>query len=178
MKIERETSFRMTVLLVVLLLVRPVLGDSIDDGWRGIKPLRTTKATVDKMLGAPVIDDNGYAGYRFEDGFVQVNYSSAPCAGNQYNRGKYDVPENTVLDYRVIFHKHIKSSDVEFDRDRYSRQTSGHAPGAVYYQNQKTGVLIQIEIQQGTEYLGTITFRPTEADKEKFKCKIEPPGEA
>jgi hypothetical protein len=167
----------MTLLLFALLLVPTASGDSIYDGWRGIKPLRTTKATVDKMLGVPVIDDNGYAGYPFEEGFVQVNYSSIPCAGNQYNRGKYDVPENTVLDSRVSFHKHVKSSDLEFDRDRYVRQTNDHAPGLVYYQNRKTGVLIGIEIQQGKEYLGTLTFRPTEADKEKFKCKIEPPGE-
>ncbi len=53
-------------ILIVLLLVNSFgFCDTIENGWKGIKPLKTNKVSVNKLLGTPEIDDVGNRNTRF-----------------------------------------------------------------------------------------------------------------
>lgn len=95
----------MYILLFIMFLNLIVSCDTIEDGWKGIKPLKTDKISVNKLLGTPEIDDNEYHRYTSDEAFVRVNYSTAPCKDNQYKRGEYNIAQDTVLDYYVVIKK-------------------------------------------------------------------------
>lgn len=147
------------------------LCDPVEKGWKNIKPFSADKSSVDKLLGDPKIDDNGYFGYSTDEAFIQVNYSTAPCTENQYGRGKYDVPEGTVLRYWVNLRKPLKLSEVKFERQNYERDTSGHGKDNVTYISRELGVIIDVGIQEGVEYIGKIEYRPGSNEEDKHKCK-------
>src|SRR4029079_1339768 len=114
------------LLISLILLAQGALGQSVEDGWKGIRPIVATKSEVQKAFGKPsVIDDNNYYGYRTEDAFIQVNYSTEPCKENRYGRGKFKIAIDTVLSYDVHFRKAVKLSDLNFDRSKYGKDTSG-----------------------------------------------------
>lgn len=142
---------------------------SIENGWKGIKPLEANKTSVNKLLGKPEIDDNGYYGYFADGAFIQVNYSTAPCQENHYNRGKFDVSEDTVLDYSVNI-KQVALSEIKFKRENYKRDASDHTNFAEYL-NGKDGVEISVIIYGDDEYARQIRYRPSKKSAEKFKCK-------
>ena len=158
--------------LFIIMLVSTVSCQTLENGWKGIKPLRTDKTTVEKILGEPEIDENGYHGYRVGSVFVQVNYSSAPCEVDRYQRGKYSVAENTVLDYSVNFlSNELKLSDLTIDRKRYHKETDDHIEGLSHFYNEDDDILITVESQNNIEYVGRIIFRARKAEIKKFLCR-------
>lgn len=159
------------ILVFILLLNSIVLCQAIEKGWKGIKPLQTNKATVDKLLGTPEINDNGYQNYKTDDAFVQVNYSTAPCEENQYKRGEYNIAQNTVLDYTVRLKERILLSEFNFKRDDYTKDTSGCLLSSADYRNEDNSISIGVYIQEGTEYVTDIRFRESNKNIEAFKCK-------
>lgn len=161
----------MYFLCLLIFLSSIYICEPVESGWKNIKPLSTDKASVDKLLGEPKIDDNGYFGYSTEEAFVQVSYSTAPCTENQYGRGEYDVPERTVLRYWVHVKKPLKLSDVKFAREKYFRDTSGHIKDNVLYISREFGVMITVGSQEGVEYIGNIEYRPGSSEEDKHKCK-------
>ncbi len=87
--------------------------------------LISNKTDVEKAYGKPErIDDNGYYNYRMDDSFVQVNFTTKPCRRNQYDRGKFNVPANTVLDVWVSIKKTILFKDLNYDKAFDHRDTS------------------------------------------------------
>lgn len=167
----------MYISLLIILLSSIVSCQTIEKGWKGIEPLKTDKATVNKLLGTPKVDDNGYHSYTSDETFIQVNYSTAPCQDNQYNRGKYIVVKDTVLDYIVNIKKVVKLSEIKFKREKYKKDTSGDVLDIADYINEEDGVVIGIYIQEGTEYVGAIRFRPSKQNAEAFKCSESKPAD-
>jgi hypothetical protein len=161
----------MYILLLIAFFNSIILCDSVENGWKGVKPLENDKTSVDKLWGTPEIDDNGYAGYLTDEAFIQVNFTSSPCENNQYGRGKYNVAKDTVLNYTVNLKKMIKLSDFKFNREKYVKDTSGDLANFVDYINAEEGVDITVYIQEEVEYVTKIRFSPTEKDTEIFKCK-------
>jgi hypothetical protein len=159
--------------VVVLLLLSGTLkawSQTLESGWKEIKPLSTDKNTVEKILGKARKDNNDYFGYRTDIAFTQVNYSTEPCQGNQFNRGKFNVPKNTVLDYSVHFHRPTRLTELKFKRGKYTRQTNAHRPDEFILLNQSDGIMIIGSVEQGLEYVGVIYFKPKKRDEAKFRC--------
>src|SRR3954449_6692184 len=100
---------------LILILLSMCCHDPIEDGWKGVLPLHAAKKIVEERLGSAKIDENGYYMYSTDDVSVQLDYSTTPCKENPYGRGKYSVPENTVLNYRVIFKNPVSLSDLKYD---------------------------------------------------------------
>ena len=166
------TPFFLKLFLVTLVFFDvTVLGQTLEDGWKGIKPLRTDKVAVDKLLGKPSIDDNGYAHYEIEGAVIEVNFSACPCLENNYGRGKYNVPKDFVLGYRVFLRKGISISDVSFRREDYHIDT-GVDDGSTTYRNHKDGVMIGVEIHGNNTFISGFEFQPSKADAERLKCKL------
>lgn len=107
-----------------------------------------------------------------DDSFVQVNFTTKPCRRNQYDRGKFNVPANTVLDVWVSIKKTILFKDLNYDKALYHRDTSGDVQNYVYYFRKDAGIGIGTAIldAQGNEYVGQIDYRPAEKLAVKFAC--------
>lgn len=172
MKISSTSSLTLIALFIILVVPLLALGQSIESGWQGIKPLQTTKVDVEKMLGTPEVDDNGYHRYRTDSEFVSVNYATEPCTENRYGRGKYNVPSGTVLSYYVVLKGLVKLADFPFKKEKYYRDNSGDLLNSVTYRNPKDGVAIGVSILDavGTEYVGQIDFSPPENLTERIIC--------
>jgi hypothetical protein len=162
----------MHIILLLLSLNLATFGQSIENGWKGIRPLQTNKTTVDRILGTPEIEDDGYHGYKTAEAFIRVNYSSSPCESNPAGRGKYAIPTNTVLDYDVILNKEIRLSEFRFNRQKYRRIADGDVINFVYYYDEEDGIMLTARIQEETEYVRKIDFRPASSEIEKYKCKF------
>jgi hypothetical protein len=159
-----------SIILVIALLSPFAICQTIENGWKEIKPLKTSKAAVEKILGHAEPDQSGYFGYQPGDEvFVQVNYSTEPCQADSVGRGKYAVPKDTVLGYNVRFRKSINLSDLKYRRQDYVRQTDPHSEGQFVLINRNGGVMITGETN-GSDLVNVIYFTPSTADKEKFKC--------
>jgi hypothetical protein len=169
---------------VTLFLSGLCFGQSIEDGWKGILPFKTDIATVQKLLGQPEIDENGYHGYSGVDAFVQVNYSSEPCREDPkhpgLHRGKYNLPKGVVLDYRVVLRKTIAMPDLKLDLKKYYRETGYHVRDLAYYfeyiegtrkTSNQNGVSIAVSVQNEIENVSSITYYPREAEKKAAACK-------
>jgi len=164
----------MKILPIVLIMAfnSLVFCDSIEDGWKGIKTLKTNRKTAEKVLGTPKkITQSGYFNYETDDFFAQVNYSDPPCEKSSYGRGDYNVPGETVLEYNVILYTQVKLSDFKFKREKYERQIDSERNSLIYYDNSEDAILISVGIIDGVEYVGRIRFYPSPADKKKFECK-------
>lgn len=160
----------MRVIFMLLIINSAIFCTTIEDGWKGIKPLVTDKTTVNALLGKPLIDDNDYHKYSTEDGGFNVNYSVNPCESNSYDRGEFNVPKDTVLTYYITLKKKLKLSDLEFKREKYRRVKDHHFSNEVAYYNNDDGVEIQVHISDNVEYIDRIYFRPSKKDKESFAC--------
>lgn len=160
-------------LLIILLLTFDSFGQDvfIEDGWKGIKPLRTDRAAVEKVVGKPKASLDGYYNYETDDFFIQVNYSTAPCWESDYNRGKYNVPEDTVLSYHVILNEGIKLSEFKFKRENYRKEEDDHRRDIFYYVSSEDAIMLGIGVIDGIEYVGRLRFYPTPNDEKKFECK-------
>ncbi|MEQ1924313.1 MAG: hypothetical protein ABL952_17575 [Pyrinomonadaceae bacterium] len=163
---------------VILLFAVSVLSQSVEDGWKGIVLLKTTKPVVDAKFGTPKIDDNGYNMYKTDEAFVQINYSSAPCEIERKHpgikRGELNIPEGTVLDMWVNLVNPIPIAKLNLDLSKYDRDTGGDVLMHVAYHGKK-GLSLSALIRNGTEYVQKLTYRSLDADLEKYHCPRKQP---
>lgn len=132
-------------------------------GWRGIIPLHSTRADVERLLG-PVADPEGYASaYRLENEVVSVEYSSGPCDKNK--RGGWNVPRGVVISVSVAPKTKIRFSDLKIDESKYKKTDGGHVPGYVYYTSEEEGVTIEV----AKDEVAGIIYAPSEKD-EHLRC--------
>ncbi len=158
---------------ILTLLAALATCQTLEDGWSGIKPLKTDKTEVEKKLGTPKSDENGYYYDLGNRTVIRLNYSTNPCTPDQYNRGKYRIPKDTVLDYVVYFNNTMLLSDLHFNGAEYTKQDGGHVGNEFVLLNEKTGIMIVGEYRPDTrrDEVGTIYFRPSSPLKEKLLCK-------
>jgi hypothetical protein len=137
--------------------------------WRGIVPLKSTRADVERLLGAPKQRSAVSYYYRFHDELAVVWFQSRPC--DQCSWG-WHVPLETVTEIGVIpLSAHApKPSDIEgFKReDNYG--------GFVYYTNKVDGLAVET-------FKGKVTSLHYEPEK-RFEalgcapkdCIVDPSG--
>jgi len=161
------------VLSILLISVVSVGAQNLEDGWKGILPLKATKADVEKAYGPPTdIDDNLYYMYIGEGYNVQINYSTEPCKANRYSRGKYNIPKDTVLDMWVSLKGNVLLSSVKFDRSKFTRRPDEELTNLVHYYRGDIGMTITSEMRdkEGNEYLGRVIYRPPSTPDPNVIC--------
>ena len=167
-----ETLAKINILILIIILNIVGFSQNIENGWKAIKPLKTNKTTVDKILGKPETDDNGYQRYSMDEAFIRVNYSTLPCQDDPYDRGKYVVPKKTVLDYYVVLEKDfVPLSEFGVNLKKYEKDTSGDLINFINYRNNDIGIDFAVTVQETFEFVREIRFTPSKKDNETFKCK-------
>ena len=164
----------MFFVIVMMILTSTISCQSLENGWKDIKPLHSNKGEVEKIFGEPKIVGNNSYRYTTDDAYVEVKYATAPCKESQYGRGVFRVPENTVLEYHVYFKEFPefpRLSDIKLDKRKYEKDTSGDAPFIYSYWNRDGGIRLSVNFKGDVDRVQGIAFSPSKIDEEKFACK-------
>lgn len=102
-------------------------------GWRGIVPLHSTRADVERLIGSPMMP-NGIT-YDLKNERVNVVYSDGGCAKGQPS--EWNVPPDTVIGITVYPQTKLMLSDLRIDLNRFEKFINPHNPDSVSYNNEE-----------------------------------------
>ncbi|HEX8424381.1 MAG TPA: hypothetical protein VF634_13270 [Pyrinomonadaceae bacterium] len=140
-------------MLAAALLLLVATSGAQETGWRGIVPLHSTRADVERLIGKPEMP-GGF--YDSEAERASVFYQRHTC---EESKGEgYNVPKDTVLFIRVNFKNRERAmSEFPVNWSQYVKTEGGHVRGYAYYSNRDKG--ISYETYEGrvvaVEYGGT-----------------------
>lgn len=152
------------VTFISLLIAVPMSAQAQSKGWRGIIPLRSTRADVIRLLGPPNLDGRLY---EIDNKTVHIDYSDGPC---QKGRSGWNVPRDTVVSISLAPNQDLKFSDLHIDERKYKKSKDGELPDIFYYTNDAEG--ITIEVSEGE--VRSIYYNPTSKD-DHLRCPCPPP---
>lgn len=123
--------------------------------WRGIEPLRSTRADVERLIGSNVVRCGASACiYELDDEIVFVLYSTDASCKNDDATTAWRVPVGTVIEIGVRFKEDKPLSELEFDLSTFVRVEDKHLPGWIYYVNLEEGV----RVEGGLKTASSITY--------------------
>ena len=138
-------------------------------GWRGIVPLHSTRADVERILGKPNFK---HELYDFDAERVGISYSNDPCAGVM--KRSYADPGDTVMSIDISPKKKLLLSDIELDLRNYKKTTDSTNNVRSFYRNDQAGITIGTFERGGdanAEIL-IIHYGPTAKDTQ-LRCPAE-----
>lgn len=127
--------FRKRFIAVSFLLGLPFSVATSAKEWRGIVPMHSNRADVERRLGKP--SDGTY--YDFEDERVQIVYVEKPCESTGPSPG-FNVPAGTVSQIRVFFKKEKRKADLRIDEAKFIK-TKEEDTDWHYYWNGDEGIM-------------------------------------
>ena len=123
--------------------------------WRGIEPLHSTRADVERLLGSKVVRCGGSACiYDFGEEIAFVLYAKDSSCRNDDATTAWKVPAGTVIEIGVRFKENKPLSELEFDLSKFARVEDEHLPGWVYYVNLEEGV----RVEGGLKTASSVTY--------------------
>ncbi len=112
--------------------------------WRGIVPLVSTRADVERLLGRPMEQSLPYISFfDLKDESVRVVYSEGRCKPGI--AGEWDVPPDTVLRIDVTLKKELFLKDIQMDMSKYKKIGHLHIRGQLTYSNADEGASIHTD---------------------------------
>ena len=133
--------------------------------WRGIVPLKSTRADVERSLGKP----NGLGRYQFENERAYIDYAKG-C--DQRKDCLCLVPKDTVIRISVTLESDLKLSQLKIDKSKYKKRRSAHLPSVVTFTNYEEGITYTVDEED--EEVTHITYSPTGRDCQKLIYRARP----
>lgn len=152
----------MAVFLLLNLVLSPASSSSLA-GWRGIVPLHSTRADVERLLGPGT--NWCKCGYLLDDVNLTFVYSSGNCKSG--GSGGWDVPPDTVLRIIVYPKPQPRLSDLNMDMSKFKKRHDGHIESFVSYVNDEDGLII--EVDEDRDSVNGLYYVPAKKDK-IFRC--------
>lgn len=124
------TKLTHTGLLFLMFFATTVVGKE----WRGLTPLKSTRADVERLLGKP----NELGRYEIQNERVTITYSEGPCnrAFGALAKANCEcfVAKDIVLKIAVTFDSPVKVSKLGIDKKKYERTAvdAAYRPTATY----------------------------------------------
>jgi hypothetical protein len=147
----------------VALLMAVCAADASAQGWRGIVPLRSTRADVERLLGRP--DGDCKCSFETEGERIRVDYAKGPCRGDPSG---WNVPADTVLRLTIYPKKELRFSELKLDEGRYTKAYDDAF--FTYYASRGEGVEYIISQQR---LVTSISYFPTVGDA-GHRCRCFP----
>ena len=156
----------MRQLIICCLLVLTLEGAAFAKSWRGIVPLRSTRADVEKILGKPTVSNHVY---KIGAGTVDVTYSQQRCEHNAPSGwGSWNVPSDTVIN--LSFDADFLVSDLKIrNLERYRLRTDSSV--SAEYRLPVEGIQYSVK----GDRVVRITYGPTDKDK-NLRCAKSMPN--
>jgi hypothetical protein len=109
--------------------------------WRGIVPLYSTRADVERILGTPPPERNrpDAAVYKQEHEDILVRYSTGKCIE------KWNVPRDTVIYIHVFPKRRPKFSELNIDISKYRKYPEPELPEYSNYDNEEEGFEVSVD---------------------------------
>lgn len=142
------------------LLVLSLEGFAFAKSWRGIVPLRSTRADVEKILGKPTASNHVY---KIGAGTVDVTYSQKRCEQHDPSGwGSWNVPSDTVIN--LSFDADFLVSDLKIrNLEKYKLRTDSSLNAE--YRLPVEGIQYSVK----GDRVVRITYGPTDKDK-NLRC--------
>lgn len=137
-------------------------GHSRVEGWRGIVPLHSTRADVERLLGAGANECK--CAYYLEDVNVFFDYSSGDCKSG----GVWDVPSGTVMRITVYTKPTLRWSTLNVDKSKFIKKQDGHIKANVSYTNDDEGLTLQVN--EETDIVMGFYYIPSAKDQH-LRCR-------
>lgn len=110
------------------------------EAWRGIVPLKSTRADVERLLGRP----GEHGRYQFDKERAYIEYAgTGPCA--KVNRCLCKVSEDTVISIYVELEVEMRFSGLNLDKKDYKKFISRQDRSIATYSNQEKGIIYTVD---------------------------------
>src|SRR5688572_2473823 len=140
--------------------------------WRGIVPLKSTRADVERRFGKP----DEWGGYNLKNERVSFNYGDGPCKGVYLKLGsdncKCLAPEDAVMSIFVEPTGKQKVSDLRLDLTKFTRTPIRPFPHTFEYNNIAEGIAYTVD--ESENEVMHIDYYPSEADCKDIISKRAP----
>lgn len=150
------------ILVVIGLLLLP--RDSVAKEWRGIIPLKSTRADVERRFGKP----DRWGEYKIKDERVTFDYGDGSCQGLYVALGvancKCLVDENAVMSIFVEPTVKRKISVLKLDMTNFRRTPINPFPNTFEYDNPTEGITYTVD--EPNDEVRHVTYYPSSKDCE------------
>jgi hypothetical protein len=169
----------MKILLIVITTysLAAAIGQNSDPprGYRGIVPLKSTRADVERVLGRPADPLN--TTYSFPDKLVAIQYSKYGCVPPPHVEGwpippveGWNVPPDTVLAVHVTLRKQVSLESLKLDLKRFTRERGdGDVSSHYRYVDREQGLTIDLNGDPKREIVSTLIYEP-QAKYDHLRC--------
>jgi hypothetical protein len=130
---------------------------SIAGDWRGIVPLRSTRADVERLLGPPAQGSRNV--YLTGSERISVSYSERLC---DYG---WQVPLDTVISFSVYAKTPPALAGIKLDERKYVKRRDYHNESIYYYINQEEGINYTVDV--GAGLVTGIEYYPSAKDNNR-----------
>ncbi len=154
-----------TIFGLILLLVGAVTSQG--KAWRGIVPLHSTRADVERLLGPPSMNRGDTVVYEYERERASIEYSKGPCNVNTWN-----VAANTVINIWVS-PRYLYLSDLKLNLTQYAKKQDQELPYIYNYVDEKNGLRYQVD-ENRSQIVTLIEYFSAQTDA-KLRCPCAPP---
>jgi hypothetical protein len=141
-----------------LLLSLPVANLQAKE-WRGITPLKSKRADVERLLGQP----HQPGRYQYEDLRVSIDYAEGKCDEDNTDCRCF-VSEDTVLSIFVVLEVGLKFSTLNLDETKYKKSVYPEDPNLAIYSNDEEGIIYTVSQEDGE--VTAIEYLPSAKDCE------------
>jgi hypothetical protein len=152
--------------LIIVCLILIFAEDTLGKEWRGIIPLHSTRADVERVLGPP--REPGGSSYPTENGNVSIDYSLRSCEEGE----RWNVPRDVVLSITIYPRTNPTFASLQLDESKFRRVVDTHIEGSIYYINDEQG--IHITTLEGVVH--SITYEPAASDNHLLCPGVSPPS--
>lgn len=147
---------RVKILCLLFLLAE----SSFAQAWRQIRPLRTSRKQVERLLGRPKVV-GGVNKYDFANETIDVFYLKRSC---RFDRQGWNVPVNTVTSVEIVPKKKVRLSETQWDLSKFRKEPgSFDNPSYLLFVNEEDGVTLSVF----DDVLEAYIYGPRRSDKTK-----------
>jgi hypothetical protein len=159
--IKGEELMKLRLILAVMGMLL-LSSDSIAKEWRGIFPLKSTRADVERRFGKP----DKWGDYEFNDERVSFDYGDGPCKGLyvalREDNCKCLADDNTVMSIFVEPTVRRKLSGLKIAMTDFRRTPISPFPNTFEYDNPKEGITYTVD--ELNDEIKHVTYYPSPSD--------------
>ena len=139
--------------------------------WRGLSPLNSTRADVERLLGPPEENfKNELVIYYLPEQVVSFNFSSNPKCQKKFNYPTWDVPADRVTSIGITLKRSIPVAEAGIDLTKLIKKRGDFDRDDHFYYSNTDGFSIEVAENDITGYI----YEPGENRKD-LRCPVADP---